>query len=316
MKFLLVFILTIQTVNSSSVEFNEYLKALQSQFKVISLSEESLSDIENELKKDFQFMSSKPYWKSFSEGSNPNHFLTWLTEKIPFKPIWKSVSRYARPDSQQTFDKGNKKNTSNLESTTNQKRIKQAYKKYSDSLQNIESKYFINAEILVVLAAMESRLGKFKLEYKAHEVFLTQLILLEKFSGWIDSQRLDRLIRSARRNLVCLYLWATTTGQQEVNSNWAGACGVVQFLPYNFWMLQDGSGDHEIQLHNLADGFASSAFFLNNKGWGQQESMNFNSGKFDKIQLKALLSYNRNEYYAKGLWNLAQWLKNNKLEKY
>ena len=261
-------------------------------------------------------MSSKPYWKSFSEGSNPNHFLTWLTEKIPFKPIWKSVSRYARPDSQQTFDKGNKKNTSNLESTTNQKRIKQAYKKYSDSLQNIESKYFINAEILVVLAAMESRLGKFKLEYKAHEVFLTQLILLEKFSGWIDSQRLDRLIRSARRNLVCLYLWATTTGQQEVNSNWAGACGVVQFLPYNFWMLQDGSGDHEIQLHNLADGFASSAFFLNNKGWGQQESMNFNSGKFDKIQLKALLSYNRNEYYAKGLWNLAQWLKNNKLEKY
>ena len=51
MKFLLVFILTIQTVNSSSVEFNEYLKALQSQFKVISLSEESLSDIENELKK-------------------------------------------------------------------------------------------------------------------------------------------------------------------------------------------------------------------------------------------------------------------------
>ena len=81
-------------------------------------------------------------------------------------------------------------------------------------------------------------------------------------------------------------------------------------------MLQDGSGDHEIQLHNLADGFASSAFFLNNKGWGEQESMNFNSGKFDKIQLKALLSYNRNEYYAKGLWNLAQWLKNNKLEKY
>ena len=81
MKFLLVFILTIQTVNSSSVEFNEYLKALQSQFKVISLSEESLTDIENELKKDFQFMSSKPYWKSFSDRSNPNHFLTWLTEK-------------------------------------------------------------------------------------------------------------------------------------------------------------------------------------------------------------------------------------------
>ena len=33
MKFLLVFILTIQTVYSSSDEFNEYLKSLQSQFK-------------------------------------------------------------------------------------------------------------------------------------------------------------------------------------------------------------------------------------------------------------------------------------------
>ena len=58
MKFLLVFILTIQTVYSSSDEFNEYLKSLQSQFKVISLSKESLLHLENELKKDFQFMSS------------------------------------------------------------------------------------------------------------------------------------------------------------------------------------------------------------------------------------------------------------------
>ena len=77
-----------------------------------------------------------------------------------------------------------------------------------------------------------------------------------------------------------------------------------------FWMLQDGSGDHEVQLQNLADGFASSAFFLNNKGWGKEQFLNFNSGKFDTVQLKALLSYNRNEYYARGLWNLAQWLKN------
>ncbi|MEE2923413.1 MAG: lytic murein transglycosylase [bacterium] len=315
MRFLFVIILFIKDVYFTSPDFNEYLNSLKLKLELLSLGRKSLQNFEKDLKSDLQFMASKPYWQQFNPGIDSKHFVTWLEEKASFRPVWKSVSRYARPDSQETFDKGNKKNSSNLESHKNQTRIKQAYKEHLESLQNIESKYYINAEVLVALAAMESRLGKFRLKYKAHEVFLTQLLLLNKFSHTIDKQRLSRLLRSARRNLACLYLWATATGQQEVESNWAGACGVVQFLPYNFWMLKDGNGDNEIQLNNLADGFASSAFFLNQKGWGKEQSSNFKSGKFDNIQLRALLSYNRNEFYAKGLWNLAQWLKNNNLQK-
>jgi len=313
MKLLFVVIFFIQTSLSSSQDFRMYLKSVKSDLKLLSINRVHLNAHVVKLKKDYRFMKSRPHWQKFSEETSDTRFITWLAEKASFKPVWKSVSRYARPDSQQTFDKGNKKNSSNLELPKNQIRIKKAFKANSDSLKAIESKYHVNAEILVVLAAMESRLGKFRLKYTAHEVFLSQLLLLEKFSKWIDSDRLKRLMRSARRNLVCLYLWASTTGQQQIESNWAGACGVVQFLPYNFWMLRDGSGDSEIQLHNLADGFASSAFFLNQKGWNKEQSVNFESGKFESAQLKALLSYNRNEYYAKGLWNLAQWLKNNQM---
>ena len=315
MKLLLIFFFYITTPLLHSEDFEIYLRSVKADSPILHSKLKVLNKYSKDLKIDYQFMKSSPQWEKFSHYCSYDQFIIWLSEKESFKPVWKSVSRYARPDSQQTFDKGNKKNSSNLELPRNQIRITKAYKANLRSLKEIELKYHVNAEILVVLAAMESRLGKFRLRYKAHEVFLTQLILLNKFSNWIDSSRLKRLLRSARRNLVCLYLWASTTGQQQINSNWAGACGVVQFLPYNFWMLRDGSGDNEIQLNNLSDGFASSAFFLNQKGWDKEQSVNFKSGKFASPQLKALLSYNRNEYYAKGLWNLAQWLKNNHLQK-
>ena len=102
-------------------------------------------------------MASKPYWQQFNPGIDSKHFVTWLEEKASFRPVWKSVSRYARPDSQETFDEGNKKNSSNLESHKNQTRIKQAYKEHLESLQNIESKYYKCRGSNV--GRMESRLG-------------------------------------------------------------------------------------------------------------------------------------------------------------
>ena len=141
MKFLLVLVLLTQNVHGSVLEFNKHLNLLKSKLEVISLNPKSLKDFEIDLRKDFKFMSSKPYWQKFNGESNENHFVAWLMEKTPFKPIRKSVSRYARPDSQKTFDKGNKKNTSNLESNRNQTKIKRAFKKYSHPLQEIESKY-------------------------------------------------------------------------------------------------------------------------------------------------------------------------------
>lgn len=294
---------------SIASDFETFLNTLQSQIKTITVSNELNEEVVQGLLKEYRFMLAKPQWNTLTDHCSASHFITWLREKGSIKPVWKAVSRYARPDSQQTFDSSNRKNSKNLELASNQQKILSAFNKYSNSLADIEHKYSVNSEVLLVLAAMESRLGDFKLKYLAHEVFLTQLLMFPKFSDWMQSERLERLSRSARRNLVCLYFWATSGSDQEVRSNWAGACGVVQFLPYNFWMLKDGDNDGIHQFTNLMDGFASSAFFLNQKGWELEQLKNFDEGKIDSKQLSALLAYNRNEFYAKGLWSLAQWLK-------
>lgn len=314
-SFLNNFLISIILLQTCHASFEAYFKTVKSQIGTIAVSHQLTSQIIQDLKNDFRFMVAKPHWQPFSQYTSEANFIVWLTEKRDFYPVWKAVGRYARPDSKKTFDSSNQKNSKNLETQHNQKKILEASHTYSQKLLEIEKTYLVNSEILLVLAAMESRLGKFKLKYLAHEVFLTQLFLFEKFTKWMTDERTERLTRSARRNLVCLYLWASSGGNHQIQSNWAGACGVVQFLPYNFWMLRDGNGDGAYQFHNLLDGFASSAYFLNKKGWKQTQYKTFVEGKLDKNQLKALLAYNRNEFYARGLWSLAQWLKKSKQTK-
>lgn len=306
------FLISVVLIHTCHSGFETHFQSVKSQVESVVVSQQLTSKTIQDLKADFHFMLAKPHWQPFTKYANETDFIIWLTEKREFNPVWKAVGRYARPDSKKTFDSSNKKNSNNLKNHYNQRKILEASTFYSNSLQEIESTYTVNSEILIVLAAMESRLGKFQLKYLAHEVFLTQLFFFSKFTNWMSNERLERLTRSARRNLVCLYFWASSGRDHQVRSNWAGACGVVQFLPYNFWMLRDGNGDGIFQFSNLLDGFASSAYFLNNKGWKKNQYRNFVEGNLDESQLKALLAYNRNEFYAKGLWSLAQWLKKSK----
>src|ERR1700689_5784382 len=130
--------------------------------------------------------------------------------------------------------------------------------KYRPALNGIEARFGVPATIVLAIWGRETDYGRYTLPYDAVRVLATQAYV---------GRRKDQY-----RNEFILALKIIGDGEvarKDMRSSWAGATGLTQFLPSEFYKKGvdfDGDGRKDIW-HSVPDALASAAQQLVNKGW-------------------------------------------------
>jgi len=143
------------------------------------------------------------------------------------------------------------------------------YKKNSKLINNVETKFKIEKELLLSLMGIETNFGTYvgkmdilsslstlSFDKRRSEFFTKELLILLKL---IDTNQID---------------------YKTLYGSWAGAFGFFQFMPSTIKNHAiDFNNDKSIDLKNAVDAYASAGNYLNNMGWNQ------NGHCFYKIKL-------------------------------
>lgn len=133
-------------------------------------------------------------------------------------------------------------------------------KAYKDVYDFAEKKYHVNREVVAAILMKETRLGKIRPRHDAFVVFNTLLLETRPLS-----QRDKRLIHMAKVNMVHIiehcYHDKIDPDSCDLASSYAGAVGVPQFMPMNFYHIEgykSATGD----LWKMEDAIVSTSRFL------------------------------------------------------
>jgi lytic murein transglycosylase len=130
--------------------------------------------------------------------------------------------------------------------------------KYRAQLAAIEARFGVPATIMLAIWGRETDFGRYTLPYDAVRVLATQAYVGRR--------------KDTYRNEFILALKIIGDGdvtRKDMRSSWAGATGLTQFLPSEFYKHGvdfDGDGHPDIW-HSVPDALASAAQQLVNKGW-------------------------------------------------
>ena len=130
--------------------------------------------------------------------------------------------------------------------------------KHRDTLSAIEARFGVPPTIILAIWGRETDYGRYTLPYDAVRVLATQAYV---------GRRKDQY-----RKEFILALKIISDGdatRKEMRSSWAGATGLTQFLPSEFYLHGvdfDGNGHRNIWT-SVPDALASAAQQLVNKGW-------------------------------------------------
>ena len=130
--------------------------------------------------------------------------------------------------------------------------------KYRAPLAAIEARFGVPASIMLAIWGRETDFGRYTLPYDAVRVLATQAYVGRR--------------KDTYRNEFILALKIIGDGEvarKDMRSSWAGATGLTQFLPSEFYKHGvdfDGDGHRDIW-HSVPDALASAAQQLVNKGW-------------------------------------------------
>jgi lytic murein transglycosylase len=130
--------------------------------------------------------------------------------------------------------------------------------KYRPALSEIEARFGVPATIVLAIWGRETDFGRYTLPYDGVRVLATQAYV---------GRRKDKY-----RNEFILALKMIGDGEvarKDLRVSWAGATGLTQFLPSEFYQHAvdfDGHGRKDIW-HSVPDALASAAQQLVNKGW-------------------------------------------------
>jgi lytic murein transglycosylase len=130
--------------------------------------------------------------------------------------------------------------------------------KYRAPLAAIEARFGVPATIMLAIWGRETDFGRYTLPYDAVRVLATQ--------AYVGRRKVTY------RNEFILALKIIGDGEvarKDMRSSWAGATGLTQFLPSEFYKHGvdfDGDGRRDIW-NSVPDALASAAQQLVNKGW-------------------------------------------------
>lgn len=183
---------------------------------------------------------------------------------------------------------------------------------HQDLLDRTETATQVEREAIVGILMWESKLGTITGDYRAFNVFTSQLLFIDDASrvamARADEQaalsdakqqaRVDRIRDRALKNLGALVRQCKTRGMDplDVKGSWAGALGFPQFMPQSLQWAQDGDGDGRIDLFDMEDSIASIGRYLNAHGYAADRQ-------------KAVWGYNHEAAYVEGVLAFADALK-------
>jgi lytic murein transglycosylase len=130
--------------------------------------------------------------------------------------------------------------------------------KYRPALNAIEARFGVPATIVLAIWGRETDYGRYTLPYDLVRVLATQA-----YVGRRKEQYRTEFI------LALKILGDGNVTRKDMRSSWAGATGLTQFLPSEFYKHGvDFDGDGRVDIWNsVPDALASAAQQLVNKGW-------------------------------------------------
>src|SRR5256886_6425287 len=130
--------------------------------------------------------------------------------------------------------------------------------KYRPALTEIETRFGVPGTIVLAIWGRETDYGRYTLPYDGLRVLATQA-----YVGRRKDQYRSEFI------LALKLLGDGEVTRKDLRASWAGATGLTQFLPSEFYKHGvdfDGDGRRDIW-HSVPDALASAAQQLVNKGW-------------------------------------------------
>jgi membrane-bound lytic murein transglycosylase B len=189
------------------------------------------------------------------------------------------------------------------------KAAKDFKKKYRTALKRAAEKHKIDANVVVSILAWESNFGKNMGKYFVANVFLTQILFIDKANKKvlpkISSQkdfnltdyqnRLKRIENRAKANFVALLIESEKRKMDalSVRGSWAGAIGIPQFMPASLKWADTNRKGSVVNLLNMSDAIFSVANYLREHD-------------FAADPFKAVFAYNNDSAYAEGVLKLAK----------
>jgi lytic murein transglycosylase len=130
--------------------------------------------------------------------------------------------------------------------------------KYQTALKAIEARFGVPATIVLAIWGRETDYGRYTLPYDGLRVLATQA-----YVGRRKDQYRNEFI------LALKILGEGVVARKDMRASWAGATGLTQFLPSEFYKHGvDLDGDGRVDIwHSVPDALASAAQQLVNKGW-------------------------------------------------
>jgi lytic murein transglycosylase len=129
---------------------------------------------------------------------------------------------------------------------------------YRSSLDVIESRFGVPATVVLAIWGRETDFGRYTLPYDLIRVLATQAYVGRRKDKYRDEFILGQKMLSDG-----------VVTRKDMRSSWAGATGLTQFLPSDFYKSGvDIDGDGKVDIwHSVPDALASAAQQLVNKGW-------------------------------------------------
>lgn len=166
-----------------------------------------------------------------------------------------------------------------MDSAVNDDRIKrgrQLLKKNRKTLHHAEREYGVPASLITAIWGLESRFGEITGGFNVIEALATLA-----FEGRRAAFGKEQLLAALK------ILEAGDIPPSRMTGSWAGAMGQTQFIPTVFLQYaRDGNGDgHRNLWDTLSDVFASTANYLKEKGWQEDDPC------FDEVRLPDKFDY-------------------------
>jgi len=159
-------------------------------------------------------------------------------------------------------------------------------KEYKEVYDYVETKYKVNREIIASILLKETHIGKIKLK---HDAFVALNSLYRELEE--DSPRNKRLKKMGLNNIVYIAQYCDknkiTVKNCNFPSSYAGATGIPQFMPMNFYLVK-GYKNSKGDLNKMEDAIVSTANYLNKRAKFKKL---INLAKFN------ILRYEENKWY-------------------
>lgn len=155
--------------------------------------------------------------------------------------------------------------------------------RYEAVFKKAEKEYGVDRFAILAIMRVESYFGKYLGRGLVVNNLNTLFFYSKRRSGWARGE-LVSLLMIARENKTDIF---------ELKGSWAGAFGIVQFVPSSYRLRAvDGNGDGKIDLFDFEDAIMSAANYLKAAGYRKDNA---------EAAEKAIFQYNHSRAYVKAV---------------